>query len=177
MTDYSQTATVTQTTTVTQPYIRYDPEYVKSIPGIIKIVAIVLNLIGFICIEVSYFSHLSRGSFFNTVAMIGFWFSGIMLVFYLFHVCEKFHKIPWLKIEMYFCAAWTLLYMLASSLAAAANVEAFQAAAFFGYCAMIAYGYDAFLKYKAVSAGEIAQGSRTVQQQQQQQTVSTVTTY
>lgn len=129
MTDYSQTATVTQTTTVTQPYIRYDPEYVRSIPGIIKIVCIVLNLIGFICIEVSYFSHLSRGSFFNTVAMIGFWFSGIMLVFYLFHVCEKFHKIPWLKIEMYFCAAWTLLYMLASSLAAAANVEAFQAAA------------------------------------------------
>lgn len=42
---------------------------------------------------------------------------------------------------------------------------------------MIAYGYDAFLKYKAVSAGEIAQGTRSVQTQQQQQTISTVTTY
>ncbi|XP_062547892.1 CKLF-like MARVEL transmembrane domain-containing protein 4 [Armigeres subalbatus] len=177
MTDFRQTATVTQTTTVTQPYIRYDPEYARSVPGIIKIVCMVLNLIGFICIEVSYFSYLSRGTFFNTVAMLGFWFSGIMLVFYLFHVCEKFHKIPWLKIEMYFCAAWTLLYMLAASLAAATNVEVYHAAAFFGFCAMVAYGYDAFLKYKAVSSGEIAQGSRTVQQQQQQQTVSTVTTY
>lgn len=129
MTEFERSATVTQTTTVTHPYIRYDPEYIKTIPAIIKVVCIVLDLIGFICIEVSYFSHHSRGSFFNTVAMMGFWFTGIMLVFYLFHVCEKFHKIPWLKIEMYFCAAWALLYMLASSLAAATNVEAFQAAA------------------------------------------------
>lgn len=46
---------------------------------------------------------------------------------------------------------------------------------FFGYCAMIGYGVDAFLKFKSVRAGEIAQGSRTVHVQQQQQTVSTLT--
>ncbi|XP_053692274.1 plasmolipin-like [Sabethes cyaneus] len=176
MTDYTQTATVTQTTTVTQPHIRCDPAYVRTISGIIKIVCIVLNHIGFICIEVSSFRYHSRGSFFNTVAMIGFWFTCIMLVFYLFHVCEKFHKIPWLKIVMYFCAAWALVYMLASSFAAATNVKAFQAAAFFGYCAMIAYGYDAFLKYKAVRSGEIAQGDRAAHVSQQQQTIRLSTT-
>lgn len=82
---------------------------------------------------------------------------------------------------MWFCAVWTLAFMLASALAAALGVEAFTAAAvslillckffkfqnnilkiwfyalyfmytpqFFGFCAMIAYGYDAFLKFKDV---------------------------
>lgn len=57
----------------------------------------VLNLLGFICITVSSESH-SRGGWFNTVSMIGFWFTGILLVFYLFHIIEKFSRIPWLKI-------------------------------------------------------------------------------
>jgi hypothetical protein len=58
----------------------------------------VLNLLGFICITVSYGAITSRGSWFNTVAMGGFWFTGILLALYLFHVIEKFYRIPWLKI-------------------------------------------------------------------------------
>jgi hypothetical protein len=58
----------------------------------------VLNLLGFICITVSYRAVTSRGSWFNTVAMCGFWFTGILLALYLFHVIEKFYRIPWLKI-------------------------------------------------------------------------------
>lgn len=37
---------------------------------------------------------------------------------------------------------------------------------------MLAYGYDAFLKFTAVKAGEIAQGERVVHQQ-----ATVVTTY
>lgn len=43
---------------------------------------------------------------------------------------------------------------------------------FFGFCAMLAYGYDAFLKFTSVKAGEIAQGERVVHQQ-----ATVVTTY
>ena len=68
------------------------------------------------------------------------------------------------------------MYMLASSLAAATDSPAFQGAAFFGFCCMIAYGVDTFLKYKAVQSGEIAQGTRNVHQQQTVATVS-VDTY
>lgn len=68
------TVTVTQTNTVVQPQIRYDPFYIKSIPGILKAICIVLNLLGFICIQISSFSH-SRGEYFNFVAMFAFWFS------------------------------------------------------------------------------------------------------
>lgn len=61
--------------------------------------------------------------------MTGFWFTGILLVFYLFHIVEKFYKMPWLKIEFVFCALWTLLYVIAASLAVSYSVvEAFVAA-------------------------------------------------
>ncbi|KAK3913701.1 CKLF-like MARVEL transmembrane domain-containing protein 4 [Frankliniella fusca] len=161
--NYGRTTTVTTETIVTSPNIRFDPSYIRTLPGMLKAAQIILNLLGFICITVSYHSIHSRGSWFNTVAMIGFWFTGILLVFYLFHVIEKFFKIPWLKVEFVFCAVWTLFYLLAASLAAgwANRDEAFGAGAFFGYCAMVAYGYDAFLKFNAVKSGQLAQGERT----------------
>lgn len=49
---------------------------------------------------------------------------------------------------------------------ATVSTTAMTAAAFFGFCAMIAYGYDAWLKFVANRNGEIAQGQRRVVQQQ-----------
>lgn len=61
--------------------------------------------------------------------MTGFWFTGVLLAFYLFHLIEKFYKIPWLKVEFIFCGIVALLYLIASALAAAAYAEAYAAAA------------------------------------------------
>lgn len=89
----------------------------------------ILNLLGFICIEASgAFSYNSRGHWFNFVAMTGFWFTGVLLVLYLFHIIEKFYKLPWLKIEFVFCALWALMYLIAASLAVSYVLEAFVAA-------------------------------------------------
>lgn len=164
------------------PQIRFDKLYIKTIPGILKATVIVLNLIGFICIEVSKHSHHSRGEYFNFVAMCGFWFSGLMLIFYTFHVVEKFFRIPWLKIELGFYGIWVLMYLIASCLAVTFGTGAYTAAGFFGFLAMIIYAYDAFLKYQLVRAGAIAQGSRMVEQATVQQTavtptVATISTY
>ncbi|XP_065162816.1 CKLF-like MARVEL transmembrane domain-containing protein 4 [Atheta coriaria] len=159
------TTTVTTSTTV-QTNLRYDPLYLRTVPGILKLCQVILNILGFICIEASgVHSSASRGSFFIFVATTAFWFTGILLVFYLFHVIEKFFKIPWLKIEGIFCATWVLLYLIASCLAATYAVEGFRVAAFFGFCAMVAYGYDAFLKYHGVRQGELAQGERAINKQ------------
>ncbi|KAL5290095.1 CMTM4 family protein [Megaselia abdita] len=116
----SHTTTTSVTQTTVSPQIRYDPTYIKTIPGILKCACLVLNLVGFICIQCSgALSYHTRGSFFSTISMTGFWFTGIMLILYLIHICEKFYKIPWLKIEMYFDVSWTILYLIASSFAAA----------------------------------------------------------
>ncbi|XP_017880418.1 CKLF-like MARVEL transmembrane domain-containing protein 8 [Ceratina calcarata] len=168
---HTTTTTVTTSSTTTHPIIRFDPYYTRTLPGMLKVAQVVLNLLGFICITVSSQSNSSRGGWFNTVAMIGFWFTGILLVFYLFHIVEKFSKIPWLKIEFIFCVIWTAFYLLAAALAAdyARYVEAFGVAAFFGFCAMVAYGYDAWLKFHAARSGALAQGQHSPKQ------VSTVT--
>lgn len=36
---------------------------------------------------------------------------------------------------------------------------------FFGFCAMVAYGIDAFLKFHAVKSGQLAQGDRVMSKQ------------
>lgn len=98
--------------------------------------------------------------------MTAFWFTGILLVFYVFHVVERYFRIPWIQIELIFCALWTVLYLIAAILAATVPQSgAYTSAAFFGFCAMVAYGYDAWLKFKAHKSGEIAQGQRKVVQQ------------
>lgn len=136
----------------------------------------VLNLIGFICVMSAgvYWRSVSVGSWFSFVTMTAFWTTGTLLVFYLLHVIEKFHVIPWMLIEMVFCAVWTFFYFTAALDAAvnASNVSAFGAAAFFGFVAMGAYGYDAFLKYQGWRAGQLGQGERTVQQSTQSQVQS-----
>lgn len=97
--------------------------------------------------------------------MIAFWFTGILLGLYLFHIVEKFYKIPWLKMEFLFCALWTLLYLIASILATTVYDNPHSAAAFFGFVATVAYGLDAFLKWRGVRGGGLAQGTRVVSKQ------------
>jgi hypothetical protein len=158
---HTTTTTMTSNTTI-QTNTRFDPSYIRTWHGILKCAQIVLNLLGFICIEVSGFSFHSRGSYFIFVSMTGFWFTALLLLFYLFHLIEKFYKIPWLKIELVFCALWTLMYLIAACLAATFGVEAYSVAAFFGFCAMVVYGGDAFLKFRAVKGGQLAQGERVI---------------
>ncbi|RZF38038.1 hypothetical protein LSTR_LSTR006437 [Laodelphax striatellus] len=169
---HTTTTTVTQSSTTVQTDIRYDSTYIRTIPGMLKCAQTVLNLLGFLTISISGYSVNGRGSFFSSISGFGFWFTGILLVLYLFHVVEKFFAIPWLRIEFGFCALWAVFYMIASTLCAAylSYSAAFACAALFGYCAMAAYGYDAFLKFQGVKSGEIAQGERHVAK-----TTSTVT--
>lgn len=158
----------------------------------------VFTLIGFLCIQFSSHSGITSAQFFSTIAMISFWFTGILLVLYLFHVIYVFSKVPWVKIEFFFCLGATLFLGLTSALVISKGVGLFTAAGvsiintynlivpnwlnfrcsqtnrinfyslfcsplwwisrlwsilffffqFFGFVAMCAYGYDAFLKYK-----------------------------
>lgn len=163
---HTTTTTVKSSSTVVDTTIRYDSSYIKTIPGYLKIAQIALNLLGFICIEASgVFSYHSRGSWFIFVALTGFWVTGFLLAFYLFHIVEKFYKIPWLKFEFGYCALWAALYLIAASLAATFSVEGFIAAGFFGFCAMVAYGIDAFLKWQGIQSGQLAQGERVINKQ------------
>ncbi|KAG6453010.1 CKLF-like MARVEL transmembrane domain-containing protein 4 [Manduca sexta] len=166
---HTTTTTITSSTTVTTN-LRFDKSYLVTLPGILKVVQVLCSFLGFICIQFSRFNNQTTGSFFSWISMIAFWFTGILLGFYLFHLVEKFYKIPWLKIEFVFCALWTLFYLIVSIMATTVHDNPHSAAAFFGFVAMAVYAVDCFLKWKAVRAGGLAQGTRVVSKQ----TTSTV---
>ncbi|KAJ8729762.1 hypothetical protein PYW08_001343 [Mythimna loreyi] len=157
--------TMGSTNTVFITETRFDPSYLKTVPGILKAVVVLFNLIGFICIQSSAFWSNGRGVFFNIVAHLGLWFSGILLMLYLFHLVEKYHNVKWLKIEMIGYIVMVFLYLIASTIVVAFGAAAYSAAGFFGYLAMVLYGIDAFLKYNALKAGELAQGHRVTAKQ------------
>lgn len=166
-TQASATHDVKITETHLQTNIRWDPSYLKSIPGMLKLAAVIVDLVGFICVMCAsaYWRTRSVGSWFAFVTMTGFWTTGTLLVFYLLHVIEKFHVIPWMLIEMVFCTVWAFFFLTGALDTAinAANDSAFGAAAFFAFVAMGIYGFDAFLKFRGWRAGQHAQGLQTVQ--------------
>ncbi|XP_047506889.1 MARVEL domain-containing protein 1-like [Pieris napi] len=161
---HSTTTTVTSNTTVNRS-IRFDKSYLQTVPGLLKIVQVGGSLLGFICVVCSRVGTASKGAYFSWVSMIAFWFTGILLGFYLFHIVEKFYKIPWLRLEFLFAAVWSLLYLIASILATTVGDNAHYAASFFGFAATLAYMIDAYLKFRLVRAGGLAQGSRVVSKQ------------
>ncbi|KAI5634713.1 CKLF-like MARVEL transmembrane domain-containing protein 4 [Phthorimaea operculella] len=132
----------------------------------IKAAVIIFNLIGYICIQASSFYTNGRGVYFIIVSLVGLCFSAAILLCYLWHIVEKYHSIKWLKIEMVGYAVLMFLNLVGATVAVAFGSAAFSAAGFFGYLAMVLYGIDAFLKYRALKTGEIAQGRRVIQQQQ-----------
>jgi len=152
----------TSTTTKVTPLIWFDSSYLYTRAGSLKAAAVILDLIAFISASVGYCSSCASVTFFNLIAMLGFWSSLVLLSLYLFHVIEKLYNINWLLAEFVFTGVWCVFYLVAS-LTILTNGGVYAAASFFGFIAAAVYGYDSFLKYHAYQDGEIAQGERTVQ--------------
>jgi len=160
----THTTTTTTTTTSVVPGVRFDPSYVRTLPGTLKCAQMVLNLCGFICISVATRSNSHNANWFSFVAFGGLLITLVLFFLFLFHLIEKLHFMPWLLVELVYCGIWTFLYFTAATAAASMGhfEDPFAAAAFFGYAAMLFYGFDTYLKYISWKAGDIAQGERVV---------------
>ncbi|VVC89206.1 unnamed protein product [Leptidea sinapis] len=151
--------------TIFNTQTRYDSSYIKTPAGIMKIAATVLNLLGFICVQSSVFWSNWRGVYFNITAQLALWFTLILLLLYIFHVIEKYHNVKWLHIEMIGCGVLTFMYLIASTIVVAFGSAAYSAGGFFGYLAMVLYGFEAFFKLQCIQRGELAQGSHIITKQ------------
>ncbi|CAH0404541.1 unnamed protein product [Chilo suppressalis] len=139
---------------------RFDPSFLKTPEGILKIIIIVFSLLGFICIQASAFWQNGRGIYFSLVANLAFWSSGCLLLCYLFHVVEKYHNIKWLKIEIVVDIVLVFLYVIASTIVVAFGSAAYSAAGFFGYLSMVSCGAEAWLRARAAQTDSLPQGRR-----------------
>ncbi|XP_059058986.1 plasmolipin [Achroia grisella] len=131
--------------------LRFDKNYVKTLPGVLKLIQVICNLVGFICIKVSWV-WLSA-IFFNIL----YWFANVvtllLLLMYTFHFVEKYDRWPWLKLEFFYCCVVVLAYICFSIFATAIGESVGYAVGFFGLCAIIAYGLDGYLKYRGWRRG------------------------
>ncbi|CAK1603635.1 unnamed protein product [Parnassius mnemosyne] len=133
-----------------QKVLRFDKGYLKTLPGILKIVELLCNFIGFICIKISW-AWLSS-IFYNLLYWLGIIITAFILCMYMFHFVEKYDRWPWFKLEFFYCAAMVLAYIILSIFATTVGENGY-AVGFFGLCAIIAYGYDGYLKYKGWKRG------------------------
>lgn len=142
--------------------IKFDPSYVRTFPGALKVAECVNNIIGMICIMASSCSWCSNSNWFNFVASTGLTVTLLLLLFYFFHIIEKLKFIPWLAIELLYCATWTLFYMIAALVVAVkgGRDDAWAAAGFFGFVGAILYAADCYTKYKSWKDGIPAQGEK-----------------
>ncbi|CAH0726391.1 unnamed protein product, partial [Brenthis ino] len=131
--------------------LRFDKSYLKTMPGILKLVEIICNIVGFICIKISW-AWLSA-IFYNILYWVGNIITAFLLLMYTFHFVEKYDRWPWHKYEFFYCGVMSLAYIVTSIFATTIGESTGYAVGFFGLCAIIAYGLDCYLKYKEWKRG------------------------
>jgi len=167
MSDFPQAhtthTTTTTTTTVTGGRVHLDVSYIKTVPGILRMVEIVLCIILFICsvsaCSAGYsFGECGWGAF---VGFMGFILVIAWLLFYLFHIHEMAANVPWLLIELIFYTIWTF-FLLVAGIALAVLSSRFAngygsaskvssgagAASFFAFAAAVVFGFQTFLIFR-----------------------------
>ncbi|KAL4705335.1 hypothetical protein ACJJTC_019021 [Scirpophaga incertulas] len=134
-----------------QKVLRFDKVYIKTLPGVLKIVELICNIVGFICIKVS--SAFISPIFYNLLYWIANIITLFLLLMYMFHFVEKYERVPWYKLEFFYCCIIVLAYIGTSIFAATLAENIGYAVGFFGLCAIIAYALDGILKYKGWKRG------------------------
>ncbi|KAI6208227.1 Marvel domain-containing protein [Aphelenchoides besseyi] len=127
-----------------------DMNYLLSVEGLLKLLAIIFNFLCFLCTWVG--GSCMFVGWVTTVATTGFIISTIFLCTSLFNVVDSFSSIPWIATEMVFCFVWTIFHFTAGSClafsAAYSSVSNYSwaIAAFFSFSAMLIYAFDCYLK-------------------------------
>ncbi|CAO1312433.1 unnamed protein product [Diamesa serratosioi] len=137
--------------------LRLDAEYIKAYHGMIKIGILIMAVINITTVNVSAVSN-GITTFYNTTVSVGFWYTLILLFLFLFHVPEKFYRLPWLPVEIVGNALVGLTYFIASIMVMVVPDSSHTTAGLFGFITLAGYALGGFLKYKQYRNGDLAQG-------------------
>lgn len=162
MTDMPTTYETQQTTTTASPNgIGPHIEYLKTIPGILKIVEIVLSLIVVICIAVQFFPGDGWVWFVSMSAFI------TVLIWFILYFIGVYGRLPaWRGIlEFIYYCIFTVFYLIAAIIAAARAGQGWGsgagAAAFFAFAATAVFAVDTFFQFRAWRAGQTEMATST----------------
>lgn len=149
-----ETQTTTQTTSSgPSAGIGFHPEYIKTIPGILKVVEVVLSLVTFICAVIPWWG--SAGGWVQFVSITAFITVLVWLIFYLIGLIHKIPPFRQLVEFIYYCV-FTALFLIAAIVAAVKGglAAAIGAAAFFAFAATAVFAVDTFFQFRAWRSGQ-----------------------
>ncbi|XP_013403699.1 plasmolipin [Lingula anatina] len=172
-----ETTTTTTTTTESSSGIGPQMQYLKSIPGILQIVEIVLSLIVFICASIPLGWVGYGGGWVQFVSMTAFLTTAAIFVIIFLNILPRLPG-PWTLILFIYYAVFVVLYLIAAIVCAvrAPYWSAVGAAAFFAFVVMIVYGVDAFFRFRTWrEGGPQPQHTSTHQETHTTETVTTET--
>lgn len=90
---------------------------------------------------------------------MGFWYTLILLLLYIFHVVEALDAVPWIFVEIVCTALISLLYLISSIIVVISIYAAHIIAGIFGFFTLLLYLFDLGWKYRMYLRGGVAQGS------------------
>jgi CDP-diglyceride synthetase len=134
--------------------ISFSVAYMKTLPGILKIVEIVLSLLTFICSCVDVWEAARWAQFQSAFAVIS---TTGYLVLYLLNLVSRLPG-PWPLIEFIYYMIFTGCFLITAIAAAAQAVSAYpsiSATAYFAFAATSFFAVDTFFHFRAWRAGQI----------------------
>ncbi|XP_046354492.2 plasmolipin-like [Haliotis cracherodii] len=150
MSTYETTTTTTSSSTTG---IHPDVGYVKSIPGILKIVEFVLCIIVLICTSVVYWVPYGAG-WIQFVAVAACVVVALLFIFHFLHIFEKLPG-PWPLIEFVCYIVFTIFFLISAIVAAVRGGwhGSIAATAFFCFATTAVFGVDTFFQYRGWQTG------------------------
>lgn len=141
--------------------LRFNPWYFKTIPGIIKLVQLV---IGIICMGCGSPVRINYAHFFMFVVVICFLITFLLCFAFLITLKDITSRLPWLEGELIYTGSATLLYFIAAIVELAMTVkqnsyiynilkiigvyDSYIAAGVFALFNTIAYGAGAYFLFE-----------------------------
>ncbi|CAF1457868.1 unnamed protein product [Adineta ricciae] len=127
-------------------------DYLRTIPGILKIIELLCDILGTILAGAApvYDSTAGNRSFYLFVSILALIITFVLLILGLLNVHNVVLRGRWPIIELCWCLFICLFYFIAGIVIAVVGKYhgAYGAAAFFGFAAMIVYGADAFFQFR-----------------------------
>ncbi|KAF6023171.1 hypothetical protein EB796_018504 [Bugula neritina] len=155
---YTHTHTEHTTHTAT---LDFDGEYVKTLPGIIKLVEIVTSLI---CFIISLTTSSPGNGWCGFVSSTVFFISLVWFFLNLFKLIQKIHPVR-ILIEWIYYLVLAICFCIASIVAAAFtgvyHLPALGAYSFFGFVCTAALAVDLFFQFKVWRSQGVSSHSQT----------------
>lgn len=145
----------------TRSRISFSPEYLKTVPGILKIVEIILSLLTFICSCIDTWEAAGWAQFQSAFAVFA---TSLYLVLYLLNLITRLPG-PWPLIEFIYYMIFTACFVITAIAAAAQATSEFPsiaATAFFAFGATSVFAVDTFFHFRAWRTGQIAMRTTTM---------------